>query len=162
MNRLYKILEILIRIFFCVLVARLFEYHWLSKDHILGYLWILNHFRAKGEEIDGLYQRMQTEHYPTNRAILLNAYAALTLMFIQRKLGFLKPNSMWEILWHSLALCVLFANLHLPLMFMTHIHWQPYAHDHIHGFFILFSMNIILNIRLGNRYISCKSKDKIQ
>lgn len=85
MGKISQIIEYSIRIALCVVVARLYEFHWLSKDHILGYLWVLNHFKAKGDEVEELWERMVTKDYTPNRAIFLNAYVGLTLLFVGKK-----------------------------------------------------------------------------
>ncbi|VDP08574.1 unnamed protein product [Soboliphyme baturini] len=156
-----RILEGLIRLLVATFAAVGFESVWLNMRQLIGYLWLINTYRADANDLDDIYKFVITV-YSWEVAFLVNGLCVGVVWLVGKILDVIQPKSMCNVLMNAFWLSALFYTLNLPIMICSNWHWQPYLHGHVNGLFKYFIISSVIYIHPGEK-LKCwlrKSVDK--
>lgn len=85
MTKSASISYLFVRIGVAVVVQLLTENWWYGKEHIPGYLFYINCFRLKNDEVDEQYEKVWTQFYPWYLRIIINIALVVLVWLVNVK-----------------------------------------------------------------------------
>ncbi len=72
---------LLVRLVLATACGLVYEQYWFNKEHILGYLWLINHFHLKERQVPEKWAEINT-NYPITTSLWVNFATALSLWIL--------------------------------------------------------------------------------